>query len=525
MKTPLGLCLASIAILSLAPTAPAQIDLDIAGGLIGENATFNLAGSVPSGEFVLLTFSNTKGPLFIGSLIPGEPGFLDQDLSLFDYPSFFQVAPITNPLGVLDLSTLGSNFVGFHVFSQAWTVPGPTSLLDLKSNVVTLLLGGHGFTTPTLSPPLAPHSYFSTVPLASGNILATGGGSGIGGAGTGSAEIYDYRTAEFAPTANAPSARASGVAVRLNDGRVLIAGGIDGTTAVTKTCEIYDPATNTFSPASDMGTPRALHAGARLYDGRVLVCGGSTAVSGTDSVSQLLSLVSNATATAEIYDPVNNTWSFTTAMPDGSRTGHVAALLPDGRVLAAGGVRPVFIPFIGTVPTFLATARRYNPATTLWDTTASMTSAARALSSVARLNDGRIMVAGGLDANLLSQSASARTEVSIFDNAAGANGGWQEGPNLATARYAHSLTTLPSGHVVAAGGVTGTASVTLSPTTISSVERYTPPGGPWIGLTSLSEARAAHGAVLTPDGKRIVVIGGANDFGTITPGTAELYVP
>lgn len=522
MKLP---ALAAALLASLAPfaaPASAQISLDVSGGIIGESAVFTLAGSVPAGEFVVLTFGQTKGPTPVALLLPGQPGEWDLDLTMFEFPAFLQIAPVVNPLANADLTFLSPSLVGVHLFAQAWTAPGPTSFLDLKSNVVTLLFGLHGVTTPTLSPPLAPHAYFSQVALTDGDVLLSGGGNGLGGAGTGLAEVYEHEAAEFAPTANPPIARAGGTAVRLPDGRVLLAGGIDSNTSVTTSCELYDPATRTFASTGSMATPRALHAAVLLNDGRVLVCGGSTSVSGTDLVTQLLSIVSNSTASAEIYNPGTGTWSGTGNMSGGQRTGHVAALLPDGRVLAAGGVQPGLFPFLP--PVFLSSSTRFTPGSGTWaNTSNSMNGGGRALSSVTTLNDGRVMVAGGLTASILTLSASAVPAVSIFNNGSGL---WEAGvAALPTARYTNPLTTLPDGRIVAAGGVTGDASSTTTPTVIATVHIYTPAANIWSLGTPLLEPRSAHGATLTIDGKRILYAGGANSAGTITPATSELYVP
>ncbi|MBL8693251.1 MAG: hypothetical protein JNJ88_04065 [Planctomycetes bacterium] len=511
----LATLLAPVGLAVLPSFASAQISLDISGGIIGENVTLNLSGTVPAGEFVVATFSDTTGPLAVGSLLPGEPGFWDQDLSMFSYPGFLQNSNYTNPLGVLDLSTLPASLLGVKVFSQAWTVPGPVSFLDLKSNVVTLILGLHGASTPTHLPPIAPHAYANTVRLLNGNAVVIGGGSGLGGSGTGSAEVYDYKTSTFFTTANFPQPRASSAAALLNDGRVLVCGGLNDLGVPTNTAEIFDPNTNSFSATGSMGLARMLHTAVKLADGRVLVCGGSTALSGADPVALLLSLISSATLSAEVYNPATGTWSAATNMPT-ARTGHVAAALPDGRVLVAGGVQPGLF----GIPSFLNSATRYNPSTNSWNATASMGGTARAISSVTTLNDGRVMVSGGLTANILTLTANSVAEVSIYNNASNT---WQNGPNLATSRYGHSLTTMPDGAVIAAGGVSGTVTTTTTPLTVSSVERFA--GGAWSTVTPMLESRAVHGAVLTPDGKRIVMIGGANDLGAITPATSELYVP
>ncbi len=513
-----SIALLAPALLALASApAAAQITLDIAGGVAGDDLTATLAGPVTPGQFVIVTFADTTGPLAVGTFLPGEPGFWDQDITMFSYPAFLQSAPYTNPIGVLDLSTLSTSAVGATVFSQAWTAPGPTSFLDQKSNVVTVIVGGHGFTTPTHMPPLSPHAYANVVQLTNGNVLVTGGGNAIGGTPNGMSEVYDYRTSTFSLTTNQALPRAVSAAVRMLDGRVLITGGLDAVGAVTNSCEIFDPATGTFSVVNSMATGRALHGAALLNDGRVIVTGGSTNVSGADPVAQLLAAVSSATNTAEVYNPTTGLWANLPGMGGGARTAHITQILPDGRVLIAGGVQPGFL----GIPTFLTSASRYNPVTNLWNATASMGGSGRAISTAVRLANGRVLVSGGLNANLIALSASALPDVSVYDNATNT---WQNGPNMGTARYTHSATLMPDGTVLVAGGVTGTVSSTVAPITLATCALLTT-GNVWLPMPSMSEVRAAHGAVRTPDGERVILIGGANDVGAIDPGTAELYVP
>ena len=79
-------------------------------------------------------------------------------------------------------------------------------------------------------------------------------------------------------------------ATRLADGRVLIAGGENGSGTLNET-EIYDPAAGTFSAAANMTTARADHSATLLADGRVLIAGGNN---GGASV-----------ASTEIFDPAS----------------------------------------------------------------------------------------------------------------------------------------------------------------------------------------------------------------------------
>jgi hypothetical protein len=114
---------------------------------------------------------------------------------------------------------------------------------------------------------------------------------------------------------------------RLSDGRVLLAGGgpyADGANCQTPVAaEVFDPKTERFSPTGPMSTPRTGSAAIGIQDGRVLVFGG---------------LDSNCAAvrTVEAFDPDSGTFQvIATGFPD--LTGFSATLLNDGRILIAGG--------------------------------------------------------------------------------------------------------------------------------------------------------------------------------------------
>ena len=110
---------------------------------------------------------------------------------------------------------------------------------------------------------------------------------------------------------------------KIPDGRVLLTGGqIQNapSSIVTNSIDIFNPADNTVSPGAPMTVARWSHAAVTLLDGRVLVTGGRTASTSPPGV---------VLATAEIYDPVANTWTETAGPMNNARRSHAMTVLPE----------------------------------------------------------------------------------------------------------------------------------------------------------------------------------------------------
>jgi hypothetical protein len=122
------------------------------------------------------------------------------------------------------------------------------------------------------------------------------------------------------------AARQDHTAALLGDGTVLLAGGNPPGGSPLRSAELYRPASDDFRAVGNMTTPRTRHTATLLGNGQVLIAGGS--INGGPA---------GALATGELYDPRTRTFKFVTNAMQSARVDHTATLLPDGRVLLAGG--------------------------------------------------------------------------------------------------------------------------------------------------------------------------------------------
>jgi N-acetylneuraminic acid mutarotase len=326
--------------------------------------------------------------------------------------------------------------------------------------------------------------------LANGKVLVVGGQTlGAPFQTFATAELYDPVTGAWTATGSMSSGRENHIAVRLTNGKVLVAGGYSvEQQAQLRSAELYDPATGTWSATGNLVTARELATPVILTDGRVLVVGGVERGSNPAP-----------TNTAEIYDPATGAWS-PAGVLSANRGGHTATLLGNGTVLVAGGTTGPF-----TNPVLHASAELYDPATGMWSATGSF-GTARAYHQAVALANGRALIVGG--SNVVSTTYAA---TDVYDPGTGL---WAGVPSLTTARISHTATRLSTGRVLVTGGI-GNSGV------LRSVEIFDPATESWSAGADLTVPRANHPAVLLADG-RVLVVGGQ---GVGAAASAEIFDP
>ena len=214
--------------------------------------------------------------------------------------------------------------------------------------------------------------------LPNGKVLVTGGFTGSGFID--GVEEYDPGAGTWTAATAMGAVRYGHTATLLPNGKVLVAGGGSGGYYHLSSAEIYDPATGKWTPTGAMSTPRAGHTATLLPSGKVLVAGG-VAGHGDTYLSS-----------AEIYDPATENWK-----PNGSmssrRDGHTATLLPNSKVLVVGGYKG---PYSGDG--YLSNADACDPATGIWTPTSPL-SIGHDMHTATLLPDGKVLVAGGNGTN------------------------------------------------------------------------------------------------------------------------------
>jgi len=289
----------------------------------------------------------------------------------------------------------------------------------------------------------------------------------------------------FLPIANMTAKRAVHTATLLSTGKALFAGGINHYMKVqqgfrpacfpvaTNLAELFDPGSGTFTATGAMSIPRSAHTATVLPDNKVLVAGGS----------------SITPPTAEIYDPATEAFTTTGNMVS-VRLRHTATLLPDGKVLLAGGDAGG------------GTAELFDPATGTFTASGSMTDS-RSSHTATLLQSGKVLIAGGIGATGKVSTAE------LYDPVAGT---FTATGDMGTARANHTATLLLNGTVLIAGGDD------LNGAPLGSAEIYDPKTGAFSATGSMVTAHTKHTATLLQTSGKVLIAGGGNYV-------AELFDP
>ena len=321
-------------------------------------------------------------------------------------------------------------------------------------------------------------------PFESGTAIVMNGGDALlfGDVTGAPPELYhravgSFRTASFEQRIR----RAGAAGVRLDDGRVLIVGGSDGTAALGS-ASIFDPSTRAFTELEGaMSAARIQPTATTLLDGRVLVVGGYNEA-GVES-------------SADVFDPATGVFAPVGSLPKPRLAS--AVLLPDGRVLITGGLGAdgrctdavdIFDPAVGS---FVSAARLVHP---------------RCEHQAVALPDGRALVTGG------HSKATPLAETEIFDPA---DGSFSLTGALQTPRTHHRSVVLTTGDVLVVGGEGPDGP-------LASSEVYSAATGTFTAGPSLLEARLWPAIALLPD-ERVLVAGGRGPDGAALA-TAEILV-
>ena len=323
----------------------------------GHSATLMDDGRVlVSGGFTGVANNNKIDPIPINTFQIYDPA-TDSWLLLFRdvIPSFGS--------GAIRLSEGKYLSMGITAFGSEPT--GSAGILDTQNMSWTILP----------SPPSA-RGFPALALLQDGRVLVLSGLVPSGSHGSVPESIRDTVTLDPSTgiwEAAAPVSNAGGspTVVSLDDGRIMVLQDwVSG-------AEIYDPASDVWTLASPPNGTFPNVTAVKLPGGTVLVTGGASEADGANG----------AAPAAETYDPSADTWTFTGPMKE-KRIHHTLTLMPDGNVIAIGGVDANLVE-----P--LATSEIYDPRTNKWLPGPEI-SVGRYTHSATLLSDGRILIFGGI---------------------------------------------------------------------------------------------------------------------------------
>ncbi len=243
--------------------------------------------------------------------------------------------------------------------------------------------------------------------------------------------------------------------------RLLFTGGFDKNGALLSSAEIYEPLSQTFSTTASMTVGRAAHTATATASGPIVIAGGAGQITSGGPPAILAITSATNSASTELYDPDAGTFAAGPAMSS-PRFFHTATALVDGRVLIAGGQATGGPVSSGDLVTVTAT-----PSLTI-DSNHPTLATGRYGHASALLTTGAVLVTGGI-----ATGGAARSDAEIFcppDACADFGTDFFEvAPSvMSTPRAFHTATGLGSSGVLVSGGISGMT----SPSYLATAELY-----------------------------------------------------
>jgi hypothetical protein len=168
-------------------------------------------------------------------------------------------------------------------------------------------------------------SYFGTARLNNGRLLIAGGFDNTTHADSASSSLYDLVNGGFSSTGSMQVAR-EGKTTLLNSGKALVFGGFFLSGAGPGNFEIYDPSTQTFGSLTSVPQGRYAETDTLLPNGKLFLVGGNDNSNSFPKPIAASLLIDTASLTSAAGPSLNAV-----------RQGHTSTLLSNGQVLVAGG--------------------------------------------------------------------------------------------------------------------------------------------------------------------------------------------
>jgi len=202
---------------------------------------------------------------------------------------------------------------------------------------------------------------------------------------------------------------------------------------------------------------------------------------------------------AELFDPQTGAFAATDSMRS-NRVEHTATLLPNGRVLIAGGLASRTFDGPGAV----ASTEIYDPTTGHFLSGPPMSTARTGQGAVLLPYQKVVLIVGGAD------NSGSVASAEIYDPVSNR---FSQTTSMHTARIGRTAVLLKDGRVLVTGGGNGRAA-----------EVYDPEAATWSVVGDMTTVREKFAATLLADG-RVLITGGAPDSHWHPMRSAEIFDP